>query len=230
MELKAGYKQTEVGVIPEDWRAESLKGKIEITHGYAFESKDFVSFGSYRLTTPGHFYETGGFREIGDKQKYCLDPVPKDYVLDQGDLIVAMTEQADGLLGSAAFIPLQGIYLHNQRLGRIKAHSDIDIGYLFNVFNSINYRAKVRETAAGTKVKHTSPEKLLEIIVPLPPIAEQRAIATALSDVDALLAKLNALIAKKRDLKQAAMQQLLSAQTRLPGFSGEWELVLSSPT
>ena len=58
----------------------------------------------------------------------------------------------------------------------------------------------------------------------LPPIPEQRAIATALSDVDALLAKLDQLIAKKRDLKQAAMQQLLTGQTRLPGFSGEWEV------
>jgi type I restriction enzyme S subunit len=56
-----------------------------------------------------------------------------------------------------------------------------------------------------------------------PPIQEQRAIATALSDVDALLAKLNQLIAKKRSLKQAAMQQLLTGQTRLPGFDGEWE-------
>ena len=60
--------------------------------------------------------------------------------------------------------------------------------------------------------------------VALPPLPEQRAIAAALSDVDALLAKLDELIAKKRDLKQAAMQQLLTGQTRLPGFSGEWEV------
>ncbi|MBM3395986.1 MAG: restriction endonuclease subunit S, partial [Betaproteobacteria bacterium] len=59
---------------------------------------------------------------------------------------------------------------------------------------------------------------------PLPPLLEQRAIATALSDVDALLGGLDRLIAKKRDLKQAAMQQLLTGQTRLPGFSGEWEV------
>lgn len=60
--------------------------------------------------------------------------------------------------------------------------------------------------------------------MPLPPLPEQRAIATVLSDVDALLAKIDQLIAKKRDLKQAAMQQLLTGQTRLPGFSGEWEV------
>ena len=57
-----------------------------------------------------------------------------------------------------------------------------------------------------------------------PPLPEQRAIAEALSDVDALLGALDRLIAKKRDLKQAAMQQLLTGQTRLPGFHGEWEV------
>ena len=55
-------------------------------------------------------------------------------------------------------------------------------------------------------------------------IVEQHAIAVALSDVDALLGGLDRLIAKKRDLKQAAMQQLVTGQTRLPGFSGEWEV------
>jgi type I restriction enzyme S subunit len=94
---------------------------------------------------------------------------------------------------------------------------------MFYVFNSPSYRAKVRETAAGTKVKHTSPEKLLEISVPWPPAPEQRAIVGALSDVDALLGALDQLIAKKRDLKQAAMQQLLTGQTRLPGFHDDWQ-------
>jgi type I restriction enzyme S subunit len=60
--------------------------------------------------------------------------------------------------------------------------------------------------------------------MPVPPLPEQRAIAQALSDVDSLLTSLDRLIAKKRDLKQAAMQQLLTGQTRLPGFSGEWEV------
>jgi len=214
-----GYKQTEVGVIPEEWNPTPLKGKIGIAHGFAFASEHFASHGKYRLTTPGHFYEVGGFRDIGEKQKYYDGPVPSDYVLRPGDLIVAMTEQTDGLLGSAAVIPKVHGYLHNQRLGRVKSlSSEIGLDYLFYVFNSPSYRAKVRETAAGTKVKHTSPAKLLEIAVRLPPPAEQRAIAGALSDVDALIGALDQLIAKKRDLKQATMQQLLTGKTRLPGF------------
>jgi restriction endonuclease S subunit len=64
---------------------------------------------------------------------------------------------------------------------------------------------------------------IADMLIPLPPTEEQRAIATALSDVDALIGTLDRLIAKKRNLKQATMQQLLTGQTRLPGFSGEWE-------
>jgi len=223
MEVKPGYKQTEVGVIPEEWEAVPLKGKVGIAHGFAFASEHFASHGPYRLATPGHFYEAGGFRDIGEKQKYYVGPVPTDYVLQPGDVIVAMTEQADGLLGSAAVIPNEHGYLHNQRLGRVTVlSSELQLNYLVYVFNSPSYRTKVRETATGTKVKHTSPEKLLEISVRLPPLPEQHAIAKALSDVDGLLGGLDRVIAKKRDLKQAAMQQLLTGQTRLPDFHGEW--------
>jgi type I restriction enzyme S subunit len=75
-----------------------------------------------------------------------------------------------------------------------------------------------------TSIAHLPREKFMEVPLPVPPPPEQRAIATALSDVDALLAGLDRLLAKKRDLKQAAMQQLLTGQTRLPGFKGKWEV------
>ena len=227
MDLKPGYKQTEAGVIPEDWDAKPLAGLAAIIHGFGFQSQYFKPLGNYRLTTPGHFYETGGFRDVGDKQKFYDGPLPDGYILSEGDLLVVMTEQADGLLGSAAFVPTGGTYIHNQRLGKIKVLSpEVSIRFLYRVFNSKSYRAKVRETAAGTKVKHTSPSKLLEISIPLPTTkAEQEAIAAALSDVDALINALDRLIAKKRDIKQAAMQELLTGKRRLPGFTGGWETV-----
>ena len=75
-----------------------------------------------------------------------------------------------------------------------------------------------------TSIAHLPRDKFIEIPIPLPPVTEQHVVATALSDVDALLGGLDRLIAKKRHLKQAAMQQLLTGQTRLPGFSGDWEL------
>ena len=211
-------------MIPDDWKCEHLRDKIVITHGFGFKSQYFCSQGLYWLTTPGNFYEDGGFREIGEKQKYYNGPLPDIYLLQHGDLIVAMTEQAEGLLGSAAIIPKSGTYLHNQRLGKIQPISlDIELFFLYYIFNSKNFRLKVRETAAGTKVKHTSPTKLLEIATPLPPLPEQKAIAQTLSDVDALIASLDKLIAKKRNIKTGTMQQLLTGKTRLPGFGGEWE-------
>jgi type I restriction enzyme S subunit len=225
MELKPGYKQTEVGVIPEDWDVSTLNGKVTITHGFAFSSRHFSTHGPFRLTTPGHFFEQGGFREIGEKQKYFTGEVPTDYILRSGDMIVAMTEQSDGLLGSAAFIPDSSNYLHNQRLGRIRPISpELDPGYLYYIFNSTGYRTRVRETAAGTKVKHTSPKKLLEIPVQLAPIAEQQEIAQTLKDLEELLDTLEDLIAKKNNIKQATMQELLTGKRRLPGFEGEWEV------
>lgn len=77
---------------------------------------------------------------------------------------------------------------------------------------------------AGTNVKGIRGSELRELKIPRPSLPEQSAIATALSDVDALLGALERLIAKKRDLKQAAMQQLLTGQMRLPGFDGEWKV------
>ena len=84
-------------------------------------------------------------------------------------------------------------------------------------------RGMLANYVTQTSIAHLPRDKFIEIPIPLPPVAEQHVVATALSDVDALLRGLDRLIAKKRDLKQAAMQQLLTGQTRLPGFSGEWE-------
>jgi type I restriction enzyme S subunit len=214
---KPGYKQTEVGVIPEDWEVRPLVGLASILHGYGFQSQYFKPHGTYRLTTPGHFHETGGFRDVGDKQKFYDGPLPDGYLLSDGDLIVVMTEQADGLLGSAALVPPGGSYLHNQRLGKVKLLSpNVSSKFLYRVFNSRGYRAKVRETAAGTKVKHTSPFKLLEIPVTLPPtLAEQEAIATILTDMDAEIAALEGKLAKARQLKLGMMQELLTGRIRL---------------
>jgi type I restriction enzyme S subunit len=201
-----------------------LARSAAIAHGFGFQSRYFGRVRGYRLMTPGHFHEAGGFKDVGEKQKFYDGPVSDRYVLGKGDLIVAMTEQADGLLGSAALVPVGGVYLHNQRLGKVTTLSkDLSLGFLYRVFNSPTYRVKVRETAAGTKVKHTSPSKLLAIPVAIPPTkAEQEAIAVVLSDADALIESLEQLLAKKRHLKQGAMQELLTGKKRLPGHNRPW--------
>src|SRR5687767_4079784 len=92
---------------------------FSVRHGYAFKSEHFANQGPYALLTPGNFNETGGFRNRGDKQPYYTGDVPPGYILAKGDVIVAMTEQDYGLLGSSAWVPTSEYYLHNQRLGLI---------------------------------------------------------------------------------------------------------------
>jgi len=220
VELRSGYTRTEVGVVPTAWSVTPLARSVAIAHGFGFQSRYFGRVRGYRLMTPGHFHEAGGFKDVGEKQRFYDGPVSERYLLGKGDLVVAMTEQADGLLGSAALVPVGGVYLHNQRLGKVTTLSkDLSLGFLYRVFNSPTYRVKVRETAAGTKVKHTSPSKLLAIPVAIPPTkAEQEAIAGALSDADALIESLEQLLVKKRHLKQGALQGLL-------GPSSDWKAV-----
>jgi type I restriction enzyme S subunit len=96
--------------------------------------------------------------------------------------------------------------------------------FLFYLFSGPELQRAILEHGIGTSVPGFNLGQLRALRFKVPALPEQRAIAAALSDVDALIGALDQLIAKKRDLKQAAMQQLLTGQTRLPGFSGEWEL------
>lgn len=96
--------------------------------------------------------------------------------------------------------------------------------YISYLLSTKHYRRKTLSLARGTTIKHLYPATFLDYKIALPPTPEQRAIVNALSDVDALITSLNQLIAKKRDIKQAVMQQLLTGEQRLPGFSGEWEM------
>jgi type I restriction enzyme S subunit len=106
----------------------------------------------------------------------------------------------------------------------VRSHPSFDSNWLCYLMNSSYGRSRIESVQYGTAQKQFNISDAIEFKYPVPPLPEQRAIAAALSDVDALIAGLEKLIAKKRDLKQAAMQQLLTGQTRLPGFSGEWKV------
>ncbi|WP_081686998.1 restriction endonuclease subunit S [Chitinilyticum litopenaei] len=110
----------------------------------------------------------------------------------------------------------------NQACASIILNNKINREYIFH-FLSSQYE-KIRNASNSGGQENLSGQIIKNIQVPLPPETEQKEIASVLSNVDALLTQLDALIAKKRDLKQAAMQQLLTGQTRLPGFDGEWEV------
>src|SRR6266498_1463029 len=111
---------------------------FSIKHGYGFKGEYFTNAGAFILPTPGNFYDEGGFKHKGDKEKYYVGEIPEGFILKEGDLIVAMTEQMDGLLGSSAIVPASNKYLHNQRLGLIVNIKDdlLDKKFLYYLFNT----------------------------------------------------------------------------------------------
>jgi type I restriction enzyme S subunit len=205
------------------WPRRRVEELVTIRHGFAFLGVHFREFGVGAITTPGNFEEEGGFRHVGAKQRYYTGPYPADYRLDPGNLIVAMTEQAEGLLGSAALVPDNGVWLHNQRIGRVTAKSnELNLSYLFHIMNHSDFRRAVNRRAPGSKVRHTSPTKLGAVEIPVPSLREQVRIAGMLSAAEDLVAALERLYAKKQAIKQGIMQQLLTGKTRLPGFTESW--------
>lgn len=168
------------------WSLTTLHDKIDIKHGYPFEGKLFADSGDYIVLTPGNFVESGGFKREPGKEKYYLGDIPDSYLHKKGDLIVAMTEQTDGLLGSCAIVPEDNLYLHNQRLGLITVcNGAADKMFIYHLFKSRFIRRQLRLTATGSKVKHTSPDRIYDLKVYLPPVAEQKKIAAVLSSLDA---------------------------------------------
>jgi restriction endonuclease S subunit len=120
---------------------------------------------------------------------------------------------------------VRDVYLNSFCFGfRLYEGAEADGVFLAYHLRSREGRELMKSLAQGSTRYNLSKVALLKSPLRLPKLPEQRAIATALSDVDGMLGGLDRLIAKKRDLKQAAMQQLLTGQTRLPGFHGEWEV------
>ena len=171
------------------WPESKLGDFLEIRHGYAFQGEYFSNAGTHIVLTPGNFYDEGGFKHKSDKEKWYTGPIPSDYVLKEGDLIIAMTEQAEGLLGSSALISRSGIYLHNQRLGLVQVRDEkkADKRFLYYLFNSKSVRQQIRASASGTKVRHTAPARIADVNVRIPPLPLQRRIAGILSAYDDLI-------------------------------------------
>jgi type I restriction enzyme S subunit len=216
MEVKPGYKQTEVGVIPEKWDVRSIGETFRLVNGCAFKPEDWKSNGTPIIRIQNLNDPSASFN-------YSQAPVAERNRVEAGDLLFAWSGTIGTSFGARVWAGPSGIL--NQHI--FKVHMDqqqITLPFSLLVFARIE--EDIAKQAHGFKASfvHVKKSDLVKVRLPLPPLPEQRAIATALSDVDGLLGGLDRLIAKKRDLKQAAMQQLLTGQTRLPGFHGEWEV------
>jgi type I restriction enzyme S subunit len=143
------------------------------------------------------------------------------YRLKRGDLLVC----EGGEVGRAAIWDDQLPECYYQKaLHRLRPKRGFDTGLMTELLRYWADHGLLVNYVTQTSIAHLTREKFNDVPMPVPSLPEQRAIATALSDVDALLAAQDKLIAKKRDIKQATMQQLLTGKQRLPGFSGVWEV------
>jgi type I restriction enzyme, S subunit len=221
--LKPGYKQTEVGVIPEEWNVKPLKqlsprqcvGVVVNPSSY-FDDEGTVPFlvGS-NVGENSIKWRTA--KRISDASNQILGATR----LAAGDLVTVRV----GEPGVTAVIPpeLDGCNCASMMI--VRQHPSFDSHWLCWLMNSRIGRLQVDHVQYGTAQKQFNISDAVDFCYPVPPLPEQHAIATALSDVDDLIASLDRLIAKKRDIKQATMQQLLTGKTRLPGFSREWKVM-----
>jgi type I restriction enzyme, S subunit len=212
MELKPGYKQTEVGVIPEDWDVKLLPDVLRFRSGKAHEQ--FISdTGSY-ICVNSKFISTGG--SVRKYSSANFSPACK------GDVLMVMSDLPNGrALAKAYFVEADNIYAVNQRVCALTAYRD-NPKYLFYILNRNPYFLSFDD---GVSQTHLLNRVFQKCPIPLPQSTkEQGSIAEALSDVDSLLYDLDQLVTKKRAVKQAAMQELLTGKRRLPGFEGEWKV------
>ena len=227
MEVRPGYKQTEVGVIPQDWETPSIievAPKI-IDYRGRTPRKLGMDWGGGEIAALSARNVKMGFIDFDEECNLGSEALYKRWMTngdtERGDIV--FTTEAP--LGNVALIPDDQRYILSQRTILLKtdparAYSP----FLFQLMLSDGFQELLAENASGSTAQGIQRKKFETLRVACPPLPEQRAIAAALSDADAALAGLDRLIAKKRDLKQAAMQQLLTRQTRLPGFQGEWEV------
>lgn len=211
--MRAGYKRTDAGIIPEDWKVNTL-GEI----GNVRMCKRVLKQQT-RSNGDVPFYKIGTFGGVADayinhslfeefKRKYSY---PK-----KGDVLIS----AAGTIGRSVIFDGSPSYFQDSNIVWIENdESKATNEYLWHCYQVTKWAV----SHGGTVARLYNDSLRTKIHVPVPPLSEQRAISQALSDVDALITTLDRLIAKKRDIKQATMQQLLTGRIRLPGFSGKWE-------
>ncbi|NOU41513.1 MAG: hypothetical protein HOO85_09625 [Methylotenera sp.] len=216
--VRLGYKQTEVGVIPENWgvsKVEEVAKVVDSLHqtpsfsaeGYPMVRVTDIKTGNLNLNSA-----------LRVNAKVFVE-FTKNYKPKRDDIVLSRV----GSYGVSSFVETDEQFCMGQNT--VVIQSIVPARYLYYVLNSRGVRQQIDDGSYGSGYKSLSLKNIKELLVPTPPTStEQRSIATALSDVDALLAAQDKLIAKKRDIKQAVMQQLLTGKQRLPGFTGEWEV------
>ena len=225
--FSTGYKQTNLGTLPNTWEA-VLLGDLFVFKNGLNKAKRFFGSGTPIINYMDVF-ERPSLRRGDLLGRVSLTPEEiRNFKIQKGDVFFTRTSETVEDIGVASVMldephdtVFSGFVLRARpRDGRLNDH------YKQYCFAHRAVRSQIISNATYTTRALTNGRTLSTVWIAVPPIPEQRAIAEALSDVDGLINALEALIAKKRAIKQATMQQLLTGKTRLPGFSGAWETKL----
>jgi type I restriction enzyme S subunit len=221
MEVSQLYKNSEIGIIPQDWKVVRLKDCLLRSPEYGINAPA-VKFDE---NLPTYIRITDiteeGYFSSNDKVSVNHHDSSR-YFLEKGDIVFARTGASVGK--SYLYAESDGGLVFAGFLIRIKLDSSKLIPiYLANFVKTKCFWDWVRIMSMRSGQPGINGKEYAQLLLPLPPLPEQQAIAKVLSDVDALIASLDALIAKKRAIKQGVMQELLTGKTRLPGFNGGWE-------
>jgi len=219
MEVKAGYKQTYVGAIPEQWEAKRLGDVVDTDpENLTTDTRPDFVFNYIALDDIDR-----GFLRSYSEQCYATAPSRARRKLRTNDVLVSTVRP--NLQSHLLFRAIGGNWVCSTGFCVVRCRQGVTHPpYIFYLFFGDGVSRQIEALLTGSNYPAINSGDVRAIQIPLPEYPEQTAIAAALSDVDGLLDGLHRLIAKKRDLKQAAMQQLLTGQTRLPGFHGEWEV------
>jgi type I restriction enzyme S subunit len=223
MELKAGYKQTEVGIIPEDWEVKRL-GEVSSFRtgpfGSALHKSDYT-YDGVPIINPMHIVDGQLIPSLAMSITEDTAKRLSDFRLSNNEIIIGRR----GDMGRCAVVRENNIgWLCGTGSMIVRTNVSVNPEFIQLILASPEIIAAITETSVGSTMINLNQSTLSNIKIKCPPTEEQTAIASALSDMDALLDGLDRLITKKRNLKQAAMQQLLTGKTRLAGFEGEWEV------
>ncbi|MCT7557246.1 restriction endonuclease subunit S [Aliarcobacter butzleri] len=215
MSIKSGYKQTEIGIIPEDWEVVELDNILEkFQNGYAFSSEGYVETG-VPIISMANISLKGTFQFDYEKAKYWaeeeLDNL-KQYQLEKGDLIIAMTDVTPDkkLIGRMAIVDKNDTFLLNQRVGLLKLKEVINNKFLCEYGNFDIWRKYSKNVAALGAQANISTKDIKNGKIPLPPLEEQKKIADILSTVDKKIAFVEENINATEELKKGLMQKLLT--------------------
>ncbi len=173
-----------------NWKEVKLGKFIKVKHGFAFPGTHITDQETDQvLVTPGNFHIGGGFKN--NKFKYFTsNDYPESYILKEGDIVVTMTDlsKESDTLGYGAKIPRNNKvkFLHNQRVGLVefKDEKEIHYDFVYWVLRTRSYQGYVVGSASGTSIMHTSPSRIEDYDFFLPPLPEQKAIASVLSSLD----------------------------------------------